>query len=107
MTIVSQVQMWVGIVLGVAALGVELWALVDAVRRRPDAFVAADKRTKGFWLAVLLVAALVGFYYALAIGSMLGLLAVVAAGIYLADVKPALDRVMGKGGSGQGPYGPW
>jgi hypothetical protein len=39
---------------------------------------------------------------------MLGLIAVVAAGVYLADVKPALDRVMGKGSRrNDGPYGPW
>ena len=33
--------------------------------------------------------------------------ALVAAGVYLADVKPALDQVMGRGGGTQGPYGPW
>jgi hypothetical protein len=32
--------------------------------------------------------------------------AVIAAGIYLADVKPAVNGYRGGGGS-QGPYGPW
>ena len=93
--------------LGIAALGVEVFAFIDALRRRPDAFVAADKRTKGFWLAVTGVAALVGFVFLASVGSMLGLIAVVASGVYLADVKPALDRVMGKGARRDGPYGPW
>ena len=31
----------------------------------------------------------------------------VAAGVYLADVKPALDQVTGRGQGSQGPYGPW
>jgi hypothetical protein len=92
--------------LGLAALGLEAWAFVDALRRRPDAFVAADKRTKGFWLAVTGVALAVGFVTFTSIVGMLGLLAVIAAGVYLADVKPALDRVMGKGRR-DGPYGPW
>ena len=48
----------------------------------------------------------VGFVTFTSIVGMLGLLAVIAAGVYLADVKPALDRVMGKGRR-DGPYGPW
>ncbi len=58
------------------------------------------------WLAVTGVALAVGFVTFTSIVGMLGLLAVIAAGVYLADVKPALDRVMGKGRS-DGPYGPW
>lgn len=108
MNVIGQVQFYVAVVLGVAALAVEVWAFADALRRRPDAFVAADKRTKGFWLAVTGVALAVGFVFLFQVGSMLGLLGVVAAGVYLADVRPALDRVMGKGQGGrQGPYGPW
>jgi len=37
----------------------------------------------------------------------LAIVAIVAAGVYLADVKPALDQVMGRGQGNQGPYGPW
>lgn len=107
MTAVGQLQSWIAMALGVAALALECWAFVDALRRRPDAFVAADKRTKGFWLAVTGVALAVGFVFLFSVGSMFGLLAVVAAGIYLADVRPALDRVMGRGNGRQGPYGPW
>ena len=108
MNAIGQMQFYVAVVLGVAALAVEVWAFADALRRRPDAFVAADKRTKGCWLAVTGVALAVGFVFLFQVGSMLGLLGVVAAGVYLADVRPALDRVMGKGQGGrQGPYGPW
>jgi hypothetical protein len=107
MNVVAQAQFWIATVLSVAAFVLEAWAFVDALRRRPDAFVAADKRTKGFWLAVTGVCALVGFVFLMQLGSMLGLLAIVGAGVYLADVKPALDRVMGKGSRRDGPYGPW
>lgn len=66
-----------------------LWALVDVLRRPAQHFIAADKRTRNFWLGVnvagLLVAALMGT------ASMLGLLGVTANAVYLADVRPALN----------------
>ncbi|NHA66643.1 DUF2516 family protein [Phycicoccus flavus] len=100
------VQGWITLLLSIAALGVEAFALVDCLRRRPDAFTAAGKRTKTFWLVVTGVAVLLGI---VAIGStrLLGVIAIIAAGVYLADVKPALEQVMGRGSGRSGPYGPW
>ena len=77
----------------------EVFALVDALRHRPDAFVAAGKRTKQFWTIVTGVARPARLR--LAVGSsplnMLGIIAFVGAGIYLADVRPALRQVSGRG----------
>ncbi len=101
----TSVQNLIVTVLSVAALGAEAFALIDAFRHRPDAFVAAGKRTKNFWLLVLGVALLVGFVSNAL--SMLGIIAFVAAAVYLADVRPALNQVSGRGGGRQGPYGPW
>ncbi|HNV15916.1 MAG TPA: DUF2516 family protein, partial [Dermatophilaceae bacterium] len=39
--------------------------------------------------------------------SMFGVIAFVAAAVYLADVRPALKQVSGRGGGRLGPYGPW
>lgn len=94
-------------VLGLAALGVEVFALVDAARHRPDAYVAAGKRTKPFWLAVLAVAAAFGFVTFADVLGFIPLIALVAAGVYLADVRPALRMVSGHGRRTDGPYGPW
>jgi hypothetical protein len=93
-------QSLVTLVLGLAAFAAEVFALVDALRHRPDAFVAAGKRTKQFWSIVLGVAVLLGF---VSVGSSL------LFSIYLADVRPALRQVSGRGGGSQhmGPYGPW
>ena len=102
---ISSVQGVVVLVLGRAALGAEVFALLDALRHRPDAFVAAGKRTKNFWLLVLGVATAVGFVSNVL--SMFGVIAFVAAAVYLADVRPALKQVSGRGGGRQGPYGPW
>jgi Protein of unknown function (DUF2516) len=107
MSFLSTAQGWIVLVLSLAALGVELYALVDCARRRSDAFTAAGKRTKGFWLAVTMVAFLLGFVSVGGLGGILAIVAVIAAGVYLADVKPALDQVMGKGRRSDGPYGPW
>jgi D-Tyr-tRNAtyr deacylase len=47
-------------VLALALFAVELVALVDAARRPAGAFVAAFKRTKTFWVALLAVMAVLG-----------------------------------------------
>lgn len=100
-------QGWVLLGLGVAALGMEIFALVDAARRPAGAFTYAGKLTKPIWLGILAVAALVGFVtvrYVLGIG----LVGVIAAGVYLADVRPAVKQFSPRrGGSNQGPYGAW
>ncbi len=101
------VQSLVLFVLGVAALAAEVFALVDAIRHRPDAFVAAGKRTKDFWLAILGVATAIGFVLVTNVLNLFGLIAFGAAAVYLADVRPALQQVSGRGGGRTGPYGPW
>ena len=107
MNLLADLQSYIVLGLSIVALGVEVWALVDCLRRRPDAFVAAGKRTKQFWMLVTGLAVLLGFVALGGIG-FLAIIAIVAAGVYLADVKPALDQVMGRGSGGtQGPYGPW
>ena len=106
MSSLAQLQYWIVLGLSVAALAVEVYALVDCLRRRPDAFTAAGKRTKSFWLLVTGLAVLL-VVVALGGVGLLAIIAIVAAGVYLADVKPALDQVMGRGQGNQGPYGPW
>jgi hypothetical protein len=105
---IFEVQGLVSLVLGLAALAVQLWALIDAATARSDAFVAADKRTKVFWLAITGVAAAIGFVFFTNPFNLFSLAAIVAAGIYLSDVRPAVRAVRGRGRSGSsGPYGPW
>ena len=107
MTAFTDFQSSLVLILGLAALACEVFALVDALRHRADAFVAAGKRTKQFWLLVTGVATLLGVVAVGGFPGILAIVAIVAAGVYLADVKPALDQVMGRGQGNQGPYGPW
>lgn len=106
---VVEAQSLILLVLGVLALGMELYALVDVLRRPAGAFTYADKRTKNFWLIIVGVATAVGFVSLFNPTSLVGLLGVVAAGVYLADVRPAVSQYRPRGGTttGRGPRGSW
>lgn len=105
---VGNLQGWIALLLGVAAFAMEVFAFVDAVRHRPDAYPAAGKRTKGLWLGILGVGLALGFLSLRNPIGLLGIIAAVAAAIYLADVRPALRQISGRGPTRrQGPYGPW
>ena len=76
--------------LGLFAL--QAWAFVDAVSRRPDAFVAADKLTKPAWLIILGIA-LVAHMLIWSPSSLLNLAGAVAAIVYIVDARPALQSL--------------
>lgn len=74
-----------------AAIAFGAFAVVHAVRQRPDAFTAVDKLSKPIWLGILAAAILVLFLTGPI--SMLGVLGVVAVGVYMVDVRPRVDEV--------------
>ena len=67
----------------------QAWAFIDAVSRRPEAFVAADKLTKPAWLLILGLA-LVAHMLIWNPISFLNLLGAVAAIVYIVDARPAI-----------------
>ena len=86
---IALIQMWIFLGLAVALLALEIWAFVNALRFRPDAYTAAGKRSKVFWCVLTGVAMLLGFLslpYPIGRDSnMLFMLAgVIIAGIFLA-----------------------
>ncbi|MEU1278698.1 DUF2516 family protein [Streptomyces sp. NPDC005805] len=89
-----------------------LTALVMAAMAREDAYRAADKKTKSFWLIILGLAAAVNLipFISMLFLSIAGLIAAI---VFFVDVRPALQQVSGGGGrrgrgsSSDGPYGPW
>jgi len=99
-TLFGSLQGLIALVFGVAALVLSIFGLIDALRHRPDAFTAAGKASKKIWLIVLAVAVTLSFYSVFSAFSLAWILAVVGAGVYAADVRPALRRVMGRGSSG-------
>jgi hypothetical protein len=106
--------------LTVAMLAFKVFAFIDAACRRSDAFTAVDKQTKMFWLVVLGFAVAVFFLPVPLMGQMLSLLGMVAAIVYMVDVRPRIRAIapQRRGGKGRlggkkddrsnmGPYGPW
>ena len=103
---VTTVQQMLTLGLGVLVLGMSLFALVDALRARKDAFTAAGKLTKPIWSAILGVGVVIAIIMVFNPLNIFGIVVVVASGVYLADVRPAV-RGMSGGGGGTGPYGRW
>jgi hypothetical protein len=89
------------------------FAFVDAAIRREDAYRAADKKTKPFWLIILGIAFAVMCLFP--IMSFLPIIGLVATIVYMVDVRPAVKQISGGGGGGRrgggsssdGPYGPY
>ncbi|MDQ1695468.1 MAG: hypothetical protein QOJ03_821 [Frankiaceae bacterium] len=90
------------LVIFAAMVLVKTFAFIDAASRRATVFPAAGKRTKQFWVLLLAAALLTTFM------GFLSLAGLVAALVYLVDVRPAIREVP-RGGSTthMGPYGPW
>jgi hypothetical protein len=90
-------------------------ALVIAVSAREDAYRAADKKTKKFWLGILGAAVLVNVLgQVIGLGPLYQILQIaglVATIVFMVDVRPAVRAVSGGGrrggSSSDGPYGPY
>ncbi|WP_299952522.1 DUF2516 family protein [uncultured Modestobacter sp.] len=78
----------VNLVVFYATLALGVWAFVDAVIRPAAGFVAAGKLTKPAWMAITGIATLVLLWQGPL--SFLGLPAVIAAVVYLVDVRPSV-----------------
>ncbi|MFI7299686.1 DUF2516 family protein [Streptomyces sp. NPDC050121] len=99
-------------VLYLAMLVLAVVALVMAALFRDDAYRAADKQNKGFWLIILGIAVAVNLLVPMLFLQLAGLVATI---VFFVDVRPALQQVGGGGGRGRrrggsssdGPYGPY
>lgn len=84
------------LLLGLAAFGLKVWALVDACVRPAPAFPVAGKLTKIAWIVILALAVVLGGASVL---GLFGIAGIVAAIVYLVDVRPAVRGIR--------PGGPW
>ncbi|MFZ3498626.1 DUF2516 family protein [Streptomyces sp. 5.8] len=96
---------------GYAMLLLAVVAFVMALTAREDAYRAASKQTKTFWLVILGITVLVDFFLGMLFLQIAGLVASI---VFFVDVRPALKQVSGGGGGGRrggsssdGPYGPY
>lgn len=96
--IFTAAQSLITLVLGLFFAGVKVWAFIDALRRPVNGFPAVGRLNKMFWLIVLGVAAItgIGFWFINPIG-LIGIAGLVAALVYLFDVRPRLIEITGGG----------
>ena len=87
-------------------------AFIMAAIAREDAYRAADKQTKAFWLIILGLAFVVNLIFNIL--SFLPIIGLIATIVYMVDVRPAIRALPGGGRSGggrgsssDGPYGPY
>ncbi|NSC22510.1 DUF2516 family protein [Streptomyces albus subsp. chlorinus] len=105
-------QLTVMALIGIVMLALAVFAFVDGALRREDAYRAADKQNKQFWLIILGLTILVNLLIPFLMLQLIGLIASI---VYIVDVRPALKQVMGGGqgwrrrggSSSDGPYGPF
>jgi Protein of unknown function (DUF2516) len=90
--------------LGLVTLLLKAFCLIDAATRRPDAFTAAGKQTKIFWMIILGVAVAWNLFDANPIG-LINIIGIVAALVYFLDVRPAVREVSGGGSGGRFGFG--
>jgi hypothetical protein len=105
---VHSVQEFVLLILGVGALLLTGFAAFDVVRRKAPLFPHVGRLTKPVWMGILIAAFLISIVYFGSPGTLgiLNVIGVVAAGVYLAEVRPKLRQIDG-GGRSSGPYGPY
>ncbi|WP_373559184.1 DUF2516 family protein [Streptomyces sp. SA15] len=94
-----------------AMLVLAVVALVMAAMAREDAYRAADKQNKMFWLIILGITVVVNLVVPFLFLQIAGLIATI---VFFVDVRPAIRQVSGGGGGGRrggsssdGPYGPY
>lgn len=82
-------EYWLFFVLKAVAVGLEVWALADVLRRRPEDFLRTGGRDKSFWTLLTGVALVVGVL-GLLTGRGLGMFSLAAAcvaSVYLAGPR--------------------
>jgi hypothetical protein len=104
---VGSVQSFVLLVLGIGSLILTGFAFIDVLRRKGSLFPHVGRLTKPVWLGILAAAFLIAVVSLFAPLGILNIAGVIAAGVYLADLRPKLKQVDGGSGSSYGPYGPY
>lgn len=91
MSVLNEVERWFSVLLFWGLFALRVWAVIDCATRKAAAFPAVEKLTKPAWLAITIVAALLGPILPFPFD----VISVIAALVYLTDVRPAVREVSG------------
>ncbi|WP_208542868.1 DUF2516 family protein [Nocardioides euryhalodurans] len=90
---VFQIESTIMLVLSLALLAVKIFALVTSLMFTPEHYRAADKLTKPTWVAILGLGVVANLLLSGSPMNLINLAATIAALVYLADVRPALNSL--------------
>lgn len=90
---VDEITGTIGLVILVLSLALEVWAFVHCALQRSDAFVALGTLSKGIWLLLIGGMVLLSFFFFI-LNSLFGLIALIAALVYLLDIRPGLRDLL-------------
>jgi Protein of unknown function (DUF2516) len=80
------------------ALVLKVFALVDAAVRPAAAFTATSNQSKLFWVGILAAGLVLSLLFLFSPTIIFNLIAVCAAAVYLAGVRPAIKEALGRAG---------
>ncbi|MFD1946439.1 DUF2516 family protein [Nocardioides aestuarii] len=87
---VFQIEGTIMLVVSLIVMAVKIFSLVTALMFSPEHYRAADKLTKQAWVAILGLGVLAAILMPYSPLGLLNLAFLIAAFVYLADVRPAL-----------------
>jgi hypothetical protein len=97
-SVLLQIPAVLGFALSGLALVLKVFALVDAAVRPPAAFTATSNQTKVFWVGILTAGLVLSVLFLFSPTIIFNLVAVCAASVYLAGVRPAIKEALGRTG---------
>ena len=87
---------WIYEVLDLALFVAAAWAFIDCLRRRPDAFPAIGRSSKGLWAVLTGLATVYGIGGVLSASAPMGIIAIAAVvitAVYLLDIRPKIIEI--------------
>ena len=85
---------FIWIISGYVSLGIKAWALYELLKAPAEAFPFLNRQTKNIWLAIILGSILGHILFGP--WGFTGVIGLIACGVYLADIRPKIDDMMGR-----------
>ena len=85
---------FIWIISGYVSLGIKAWALYELLKAPAEAFPFLNRQTKNIWLAITLGSILGHTLFGP--WGFTGVIGLIACGVYLADIRPKIDDMMGR-----------
>ena len=92
--IVESTVGFIWIISGYVSLGIKAWALYELLKAPAEAFPFLNRQTKNIWLAIILGSILGHILFGP--WGFTGVIGLIACGVYLADIRPKIDDMMGR-----------